>query len=129
MDPQAQSTGQTLLVVEDNAPTRIALEAILEALGYTVLMAGDAREAQALYRTHASAISLVMSDLIMPETSGPELFTLLRQSYPDARMVIMSGYPLDDDATQLVERGIRHWIRKPFSMHDLALVIEAALAD
>ena len=65
-------TGQTLLVVEDNASTRIALEAILEALDIR-LMAGDAREAQALYQGHGSAISLVMSDLIMPETSGPGL--------------------------------------------------------
>ena len=87
------------LVVEDNSSTRIALEAILEALGYAVLMAVDAREAQAIYQAHGPEISLVMSDLMMPEISGPELFTILKEINPAVRMVIMSGYPLEDDAS------------------------------
>ena len=119
--------GEVILVVEDNASARIALEAILDALGYRPLMAGSGPEALKIYRENAGTISLVMSDLIMPEMNGPELYEALAKEHGSVRMLIMSGYPLDEQADQLQEKGIRFWIQKPFNMRQLADTVSNAL--
>ena len=125
--PQAEDPGATILVVEDNRSARIALEAILDALGYHVLMTASAREALALFQAQADQVDLVMSDLIMPEISGPQLCTQLRAQKSGLPVIIMSGYPLEDERAQLEAHNIRYWIQKPFSMHQLEAMIQRAL--
>lgn len=124
---EADSTGETILVVEDNGAARIALEAILDALGYQVIMTASGPEALLAFHSQPAAIHLVMSDMIMPEMTGPELFDLLRIDRPDLPMVIMSGYPLEDERENLERHGIVHWIQKPFSMRQLEDKLRSAL--
>jgi two-component system, cell cycle sensor histidine kinase and response regulator CckA len=121
--------GETILVVEDNHAARVALEAILEALGYDVVMAADGEQALAYFRAHPQAIALVVSDLILPKMNGPELYAHLKLERADLQMLIMSGYPLEDESERLRQQGITHWIQKPFSMAQLAQELRATLAD
>ena len=123
------SQGETILVVEDNSAARGALEAIMEALGYQVILAADGEQALAYFRAHPQAIDLVVSDLILPKMNGPELYAALKLERPDLKILIMSGYPLEDESEHLRQQGITHWIQKPFSMTELAQEIRTALAD
>ncbi len=112
--------GQTILIVEDNASARMALEALLDALGYKVIAAADAVEALSLFRGQADRIDLVMSDLILPHTSGPELYDQLSRLKPGLPCIIMSGYPLEDERDRLRRHGIEHWLQKPFNLRQLS---------
>jgi CheY-like chemotaxis protein len=124
-----EGAGETILIVEDNNSARMALEALLEALGYKVVAAADAREALDLFSIHADMIDLVMSDLILPQTDGPELCDRLKQLKPGLRCVIMSGYPLEDESARLQRHGINHWLQKPFNLRQLAELLHNMLRD
>jgi CheY-like chemotaxis protein len=125
--PQWQETGETILVVEDNASARMALEALLEALGFRVLAAGDATEAQAIFTAQDGAIDLLISDLLLPHINGPELYDQLRERKPALRCVLMSGYPLDEEGERLRRHGIQHWIQKPFDMREMMALLQSVL--
>jgi two-component system, cell cycle sensor histidine kinase and response regulator CckA len=129
MMPSSEPTteGKTLLVVEDNHAARLALEAILEALGYRVLMAADGNAALALFRAQPQNIALVVSDLVLPRMTGPDLYDVLKTERTDIKMLIMSGYPLDDESENLHRHGITHWIQKPFSMAQLDQALRTTL--
>ena len=125
--PQWQETGQTILVVEDNASARMALEALLDALGFRVLVAGDAGEAQAIFATEADGIDLLISDMLLPHTNGPELYDLLKEQKPGLRCVLMSGYPLEEERERLQRHGIQHWLQKPFELSELIELLQSIL--
>jgi CheY-like chemotaxis protein len=125
--PQFAAAGATILVVEDNISARTALEALLEALGFHVLVAGDAAEAEAVFAAQADAIDLLISDMLLPRINGLELYDLLKQRKPTLRCVMMSGYPLAEESERLAAHGIEHWLQKPFTMREMMAVLQAVL--
>lgn len=126
---EQEDTAATILIVEDNNAARMALEALLDALGYKVLAAGDAAEALATFHAQAGEIDLVLSDLILPQMGGPELCGELRAVKPHLPCVIMSGYPLEDESDRLQRLGITHWLQKPFNMRQLDELLRTLLHD
>jgi PAS domain S-box-containing protein len=103
---------ETILVVEDDAPMREALVETLERMNYQVVSAGDGLEALAHFE-QGKEIDLVLSDLVMPEMGGVALHATLKEQYPDVRMVVMTGYPLEEGGKDLLEQGIVAWLQKP----------------
>jgi two-component system, cell cycle sensor histidine kinase and response regulator CckA len=122
-----EGAGETILIVEDNSSARMALEALLEALGYKVIASADATEALDAFAQQADTVDLVMSDLLLPQTSGPELYDQLKQLRPDLPCIIMSGYPLEDESKQLRRHGINHWLQKPFNMRQLSELLHSVM--
>jgi CheY-like chemotaxis protein len=106
----------------------MALEALLDALGYKVLAAADPAEARTLFQKQPDAVDLLMSDMILPQIGGPELYSQLKELRPDLRCVIMSGYPLEDESERLRSFGINDWLQKPFNMRQLAELLESVLS-
>ncbi len=132
-DTTAQATpiihegrGETILIVEDDPTTRAALVDGVEGLNYQVLEAGDGREALDICRAHEGRISLVLSDLIMPEMGGMALLEGLQQQYPEIKMVMLSGHPLDEIKGANHE-GIAEWLQKPIDLDELAEALRRAL--
>ena len=119
--------GETILVVEDNAAMREALVDGLEMLNYQSLEAENGREALATFERHGDEIALVLSDLVMPEMGGIMLFHALRQRNPAVRVVILTGYPLAEEAGELRAQGIADWIQKPVDLEQLAEVMDRVL--
>lgn len=128
-EPPSEVTSKMILLVEDNPSARVALEALLDALGYRVLAAGDAAEAERVFAKHAEEIDLLVSDLLLPHANGVELYDRLKQQKPGLPCVLMSGYALEEDSERLREHGIRHWIQKPFGMDSMQAIAESALND
>jgi two-component system, cell cycle sensor histidine kinase and response regulator CckA len=83
---------ETILVVEDDDSVRKVVHAILLRAGYTVLVAANGPEAIELSRQHVGPIALLLTDMVMPFMSGPELADQLRAARPGLRTLYMSGY-------------------------------------
>lgn len=126
--PVQQGQGELILLVEDEPLVLEASKRMLQRLGYQTLTAKNGREATTLYRDHKHQIDLVLSDMVMPDMEGLALFARLKQHNPDIRMVLMSGYPLQEKEARLLEEGIVDWFQKPVSFAILAETIGKALS-
>ena len=124
--------GETILVVEDNAPTRQALVESLELLNYRTLEASDGQEALAILERQTSEVSspkvaLVLSDVVMPGMGGVALFHALRQRNLAVKVVLLTGHPLEEEMERLRTQGLSDWLPKPPSLEQLAEVVARAL--
>jgi CheY-like chemotaxis protein len=121
--PAALGRGETILVVEDDAGARDVARDALEALGYRVVTAADGGEALVVWDAQGGEIALVLSDTIMPGMGGVELARELRARTPTAKVVLMSGYPLEG----LERDTVLDWIQKPFTCEELGRRVRRAL--
>jgi two-component system cell cycle sensor histidine kinase/response regulator CckA len=116
---------ETILVVEDETVVRTLIRKIIEQHGYTVVDAVSGPEALAVAR-QIGPIHLLVTDVVMPEMSGPELCSLLTESRPDLKVLYLSGYTEDAVARSRVEQGAT-LLQKPFTPEELALKIRDIL--
>ena len=86
---------ETIVVVEDQPEVRQFLRRALERVGYTVLEAPNAGEAILIFETHDGPIHLMLTDVVMPRMTGPQLATRLRAVRPELRVIFLSGYAED----------------------------------
>ena len=109
----ARGGNETILLVEDEELVRRPIERLLTRRGYRVLSAASAAEAIELARPSGEWIHLMLTDVVMPGTSGPELARQVLLTRPDMRVLFMSGYPGEVVARQWeVRRGVP-FIQKP----------------
>src|ERR1700737_2825770 len=117
---------QTVLVVEDAEGLRTLAKRLLERHGYKVLLAANAEEALRLFERHPS-IDVLLTDVVMPGASGPELTRQLLNHRRSLRVVYMSGYTEDAIARHgVLEPGIV-FLNKPFTAATLSQKIEEVL--
>jgi PAS domain S-box-containing protein len=126
--PQSVSTGaETLLVVEDDEVVRNLTRKMLEARGYRVLTAAGGREALQLAARHPEPLPLLITDVIMPDMSGPELAERLTKLRPEMQVIYVSGYTGETIMHHgVLEHGI-HFLQKPFTAEALALKVRHLL--
>jgi len=130
--PSAQETwsGQgCVLLVDDEETLRALGQAMLERLGFEVVLASDGREALERYQEHRDHIDLVMLDLTMPRMDGEEAFRQLRQVNPEVRVVLCSGYTEQDVTARFAGKGLAGFIQKPYTLQDLSDRLKACLAN
>ena len=116
---------KTILVVEDTALVLKTVCMILERAEFTVLAAGSAEEAMRI-AGFAKTIDLLLSDVMMPDMSGPDLALQLKELRPQMRVMLMSGYP---DGAMLVLNYGWHFIEKPFVPAQLVAKINEVLGE
>ncbi len=117
----------TVLVVEDSYTVRKMTCKILEIYGYKVLEAALPEDALGVCERHEGDIHLLLTDVVMPGMSGPDLSIKARRLRPAMKVLYMSGYTKDAIDQVDVSRGEIHFIQKPFSPESLAAKIEAVL--
>lgn len=115
----------TVLVVDDEDIIRDLAIEVLSQYGYEVLSAADGHEAVEIYSRIRDDIDIVILDMIMPRMGGKEAFEKLRAINPDVKVLLSSGYSLDDAARAILQDGARGFIQKPFDIDKLAKQIEA----
>jgi CheY-like chemotaxis protein len=91
----AARRGGTIRVAEDDDSTRSVVNRVLQRAGYQVLLAPDGVQALRIVESHASAIDLLLTDVIMPGLSGPQLSARAHEHAPHLPVLFMSGYPAD----------------------------------
>ncbi|MFA6009525.1 MAG: PAS domain S-box protein [Desulfobacteraceae bacterium] len=121
------SQGETVLLVEDEPMLMKMQQLILEKLGYRVLAAGLPSEALELAEKHTREISLVITDVVMPEMNGLALVERLNSLYPGMKNLFMSGYTADAISHGNESGKSVNFIQKPFSVNDLALKVREVL--
>jgi DNA-binding response OmpR family regulator len=114
-------------VVEDEEEVRSLTRDVLEMNGYAVLEALDPDDALRLGETHPGTIDLLITDVVMPRVSGPELARRLRVGRPSLRVLCMSGYPESADRPA-GEAAWNGWLQKPFTPDGLISKVRACLA-
>ena len=126
-DAANQTGTETVLLVEDETVVRHLVSEILSSNGYTVLEAGDGPSALELLRRHTGSVDLLVTDVVMPGMSGPEVAQAVTAMRPGTQVVYMSGYT--DHAIGhhgMLEPGIA-FVQKPFSANDLTRKVRAVL--
>lgn len=120
---------ETILFVDDQETVLETVSQMLKALGHGVLMAKDGQEAIDIYRRRKENIDLVILDMIMPGLSGSVVYDRLKELNPRVRVILSSGYSLDSQASQILERGCNGFIQKPFGVETLSNKIREVLEE
>ena len=118
---------ETILLAEDNGQVRDLARTILERQGYTVLTAENGKEALAISESHHGPLHLLLTDVVMPEMNGRDLFARASRHHPELKVVYMSGYTDNVIAHQGVLDENIAFIQKPFTLHALAAKVREVL--
>ncbi len=119
---------KTILLAEDSASLREMAREYLASLGYVVLEAASGREALQKAKEFDGPIHLLLTDVVMPEMSGPELARHMMALRPEIKVIFTSGYTNDAIARQGVLDPAVAFIQKPYRPKALALKIQEVLA-
>ncbi|MFA7331056.1 MAG: PAS domain S-box protein [Candidatus Delongbacteria bacterium] len=118
---------ETILVVEDERPLLRFAEQLLKSMGYTVIAAESPMRALELAQAYPAPIHLLLTDVIMPQMSGRELYNALLKQRPDLPCLYMSGYTSNVIAHRsILEEGV-HFLAKPFTRQELATKLRVIL--
>ncbi|MBK9262442.1 MAG: sigma-54-dependent Fis family transcriptional regulator [Polyangiaceae bacterium] len=109
--PGAVADAPTVLVVDDEPSNLASIEKIFQRDGLRVLTASSARAALDMLRTHR--VEVVLTDLMMPGTSGIELLRAIKQLSPDTEVVLMTAYGTVETAVQAMREGAYDFVEKP----------------
>ena len=125
---EAVLTGsETILLVDDEEMVADIGKGMLERLGYKVVVATGGNEAIKLLKTIRQQVDLIILDMIMPDMSGAETFNRLRAIKPDVKILLSSGYSLNGQASEIMQRGCNGFIQKPFNVKQISRKIREIL--
>jgi two-component system, cell cycle sensor histidine kinase and response regulator CckA len=124
-----QTTPETILLVDDEPHVRAVIRDVLEISGYTVLEAGDARDAANVEKSVAGPIHLLLTDVMMPGLCGPDLARRLTPRRPRMKVIYMTAFSLVDLQNQQIglEPGVPI-LAKPFRVDVLTKKVREVLA-
>lgn len=120
--------GGVILVVDDDVAMRTVTRRMLAGDGFEVLEAGSAEEALSLCRRRGSAISMLLTDMVLPKLGGFELAGRLRAQYPGLHVLFMSGYTEHACLENEMLDPDRNFIQKPFTLDTLTRKVRETLS-
>ena len=122
----ATGKGHILYVDDETMLLEVGSE-LLEMVGYQVQSADSGQKAIDIFQRDKDEIDLVLFDMIMPGMNGGELFDKLMEIRPDVKTILSSGYSIDGQAQEIMERGCNGFIQKPFDLKSLSRKIRDIL--
>jgi signal transduction histidine kinase/ActR/RegA family two-component response regulator len=125
--PMGLNGFETILLVDDDDDVRAATRAILGRSGYHVIDARGGADALLRSEEYPGQIHLLLSDVVMPETSGPELAKLLAKARPDMKVLCMSGYTDDSIVRHGVLAAHIEFLQKPITPSALTVRVRQLL--
>ena len=118
---------ETILLVDDEALVIDVGVQLLEKLGYTVFEAQSGRDAIRIFIERNRTIDMLILDMVMPGMGGGEVYDQIKRIDPKVKVLLSSGYSIDGQATEILNRGCEGFIQKPFNMEDLSKKIREVL--
>jgi len=109
----------TVLIADDEKTVRAVGKQMLERMGFNVLTAPDGQVAVELFREHADEIVCVLLDLTMPHLDGEEAFREIRRIHPETRVILCSGYNMQDAKQRFTGKRLTGFVQKPYNMATL----------
>ena len=111
---------ETVLLVDDEDMIINVGEQMLRTLGYKILLARSGKKAIEVYKKNRRKIDMVILDMIMPGIGGGEAYDTIKEINPNIKVLLSSGYSIDGQAEEILERGCNGFIQKPFNMKELS---------
>lgn len=111
-----------ILIVDDNPNMSSLLSEMLEVFDYESIRANNGMEA--IDKVEKNDISLVITDMRMPKMSGLDLLQKIKEKKPDLPVVVISGYALDDEGSNLLSNLADGFLNKPFKMSDIERLLK-----
>ncbi len=118
---------ETVLLVDDEAMIIDVGGRMLAKLGYRVFSAHNGREAIEVFQKHRKKIDVIVLDMIMPQMSGGETYDRIRKIKPGVKVLLSSGYSINGQASEILNRGCNGFIQKPFNLQNLSQSLRAVL--
>ncbi len=119
----------TILIVDDEVAVRDIGKNLFEQRGYTVLLAKDGEEGISVYKANHDKIDIVLLDMIMPNKNGNEVFYELIKTNPSVKVIMISGFSLDNEAQKLLNDGALTFIQKPYQAEELLQTVRKILGQ
>ncbi len=119
VDVMLKGTG-TVLIVDDEKMIVDAIKQMIQKLGYDVIIAYGGVEAIERFMENKDNINIVILDMIMPDKSGGQTFDKLKEIKPDIKVLLSSGYSINGEAADILNRGCNGFIQKPFNVKELS---------
>ena len=113
------NSAQTILLVDDEELLRRAVAKMLRARGFSVIEAGEGRDAVELFRTHAGQIDVVLLDLTLPGLSGQEVLAELKRVRPTVKAIVTSAYGRELAVAGMNGGPTLPYLRKPYQIEEL----------
>lgn len=124
---QMPKGSETILLVDDEEELLNVGKNFLEKLGYKTILARNGLEAVAVFERRKAEISLVVLDLIMPVMDGKRAFSKIRDIAPSIKILVSTGFTVDEEVEALLKQGCHGFIQKPFSMTKFSRAIRDIL--
>ena len=119
-----------ILIIEDDKHVRAILQEMLQTAGYEVVQAANGKQGLRVYSEHS--VDLVITDLLMPIMPGSRFISILKDEFPNQKIIAMSGggqrYKPDNYLELASDLGAERVLTKPFLQTELMEVVEEALA-
>ncbi len=119
---------ERILLIDDEKMVIKVGTKMMEYLGYTVISSTSGKAAIEIFREKCSEIDMVVLDMIMPEMGGKEIFYHLKKIVPDVKVLLASGYNMEEQGRELMGAGCSGFIQKPFDMDELSVKIREILS-
>jgi DNA-binding NtrC family response regulator len=114
-----------VLIIDDERPVLMTVEALLKRHGYHVDAAATASQGLKLLKSNSP--SLVLLDLQLPDAHGLEMLDRIKTELPKAQVVILTAHDSLHNAIESIKRGAYHFISKPYAPEELLSLVEKAL--
>ncbi len=126
-EKEIQQGRETILFVDDEDMIIDVGQDMLRAAGYEVLLARNGKEAIEVYEKNKDKVALVILDMIMPDMGGGEAYDRMKEINPDIKVLLSSGYSINGQASEILDRGCDGFIQKPFNMSQVSQRIREIL--
>ncbi len=121
-------TGEgTILMIEDEDVVIEVTQAILERLGYRVMVAKTGKDAIHITETFDGQIDLALLDIKLPDMQGGKVYPIIMKARPDLKVIVFSGYSIEGPARKILDAGAQDFIQKPFSIATLSEKLKKVL--
>jgi CheY-like chemotaxis protein len=118
---------ETVLLVDDEDMIIDVGTRMLNKLGYKVFAARDGREAIEVFQKHQGKIDVIVLDMVMPQMGGGETYDRIKKITPGVKVLLSSGYSINGQASEILNRGCNGFIQKPFNLQDLSQSLRTVL--
>ena len=119
---------ETILIIDDEETSLDAGTKMLQLLGYNVFQARGGKEAIDIYERNRDKIAMVILDVIMPDMGGSAVYARMKEINSQLKILLTSGYIMDEEWTHILENECDDFIQKPYSMNELSVKIRGLLS-
>jgi len=119
--------GELILAVDDEEDIRSFIRDMLQSHNYRVLSAANGAQALEIYAARGHEIALVILDMVMPGLGGEDTFLRMKAINPEVKALLSTGYSQDGPAGEIIGKGVRGFIQKPYDFSRLLIMLRRVL--